>query len=372
MLVGAAPACGGGTVRRRLGFALVALLAGLAVLEGVARTLPEDAVQARGIVMPPHATRAWTLQTPEGPRPLYRATADGLRRPADAGDRGAPLVLTTGDSSIFGDGIDDGETLHDRIQQGLLAVGLPARGATLAVPGYSTEQTLAVLDDVGWDMAPRALVVGNLWSDSNTERLRDRDLLAASSSLPGRAELFLARTAAFRQLRARINAARGLPARRKVTWPVLAARGMRRVPLGDYAHNLAAILGEARRRGVGVVVLALANDEMLRGSAQAAPWTPYVDVQARTAEAFGVPLVRAVDVFAGTPPTSVLRDNLHPNGSGQRMLAEAVVATLRAAGWPDRLPVPREADAVAIGEDPWDGRERPNERSAVRDVLEAD
>jgi hypothetical protein len=359
-------------MRRRLLFAVVVALVVLGGVEIAARGMPEAASEARGIVMPPHPTRGWTLVTPGGPRPLYRATDDGLRQPADPGDPRAPLVLTTGDSSIFGDGVDDGETLHDRIQQGLVAAGAPARGATLAVPGYSTEQTLAVLGDVGWDMDPRVLVVGNLWSDSNTERLRDRDLLAASSSIPGRSELCFSRSAAFRQLRARINAARGLPARRKVTWPVLGARGMRRVPLADYARNLATMFGEARERGVGVVVLALANDEMLRGNAAAAPWTPYVDVQARTAEAFGVPVVRATQVFAGMAPTSVLRDNLHPNGAGQRHLADAVVAALRDVGWPDRVPVPRDAAAVATGEDPWDGRERPNERSAVRDVLESD
>ena len=71
MLVGAARAGRGGTVRRRLAFALVAVIAGLVAVEGVARTLPEEAAQARGIVMPPHPTRAWTLQTPEGPRGVF-------------------------------------------------------------------------------------------------------------------------------------------------------------------------------------------------------------------------------------------------------------------------------------------------------------
>ncbi len=360
-------------MKRRLLFTLLAVAGALGALETAARTLPRAVQPERGIVMPPHPTRGWTLRTPSDPRRArYRATPDGLRAPKEPGDPDAPLVLTTGDSSIFGDGLEDGETIHDQLQAELSRRGLAGRAATLGVPGYSTEQTGAVLEEAGWKLAPRLLVVANLWSDSNTERLRDRDLLAASSSVAGRAELALTGSALFYELRARINAARGLPATRKVTWPVLGARGLRRVPLRDYAANLARILEGARERGVGVIVLALANENVIRGDREAQPWTPYFAVQAATAEAFGVPLLRAQDAFAGAGPGEVLHDGLHPNASGARRLAEALAAKLAETGWPASVPLPREAAAVAVPEDPWDGRERPRERSAVRDVLETD
>lgn len=363
----------GGTVKKKLVFALVVLLVALGAGEGLARQVPVEKPPARGIVMPAHATRGWTIENAAPGAPShYRATEDGLRAPSNPGPEGAPLVLTTGDSSIFGDGCPDGGTIHDLLQVEFNEAGVAARVATLGVPGYSTEQTLVVLDEVGWDMAPRLLVVGNLWSDSNAERVRDRDLLSASSSLLGRAELLLSDSALFYQVRARINAARGLPARRKVTWPVLGATGLRRVPLADYAQNLAAIMDGARERGVGVVVLQLANTEILQGTPGEHPWTPYFDVQTRTAEAFGVPLVRAKDAYGGRAPSVVLHDSLHPNSVGAGLIAKALSGAVLDAGFPATVPVPREAKAVATGPDGWDGRERANERSAVRDAMESD
>jgi len=358
-------------LKKKLLFAVVVLFLVLGGAELVARRLPSEPVPPRGIVMPPHPTRGWTLAEPTISMKLYHATADGLRRPADEGPEGAPLVLTTGDSSIFGDGHPDGLTIHDQLHAKLNA-SVPSRVATLGVPGYSTEQTRVVLDEVGWDLSPRLLVVGNVWSDSNTERLRDRDLLDAASSIFGRAELLLSDSALFYQVRARINAARGLPARRKVTWPVLGATGLRRVPLADYAGNLAAILNGAAGRGVGVVVLALTNEVKLNGAQGQQPWDPYFDVQRRAAEAHGVPIVDATRVLAGSTPSSVLHDNLHPNQAGAERIAAALATAILDAGWPGATPVPGEAAPVSTGADTWDGREKPNDRSAVRDALEAD
>jgi hypothetical protein len=121
-----------------------------------------------------------------------------------------------------------------------------------------------------------------------------------------------------------------------------------------------------------VIVLALANESVIRGEREAQPWAPYFAAQEATAEAFGVPLVRAREVFAGSGPGEVLHDGLHPNASGARRLAEALAGKLVETGWPASVPVPRAARAVEVLDDAWDGRGRPQERSAVRDVLETD
>jgi hypothetical protein len=362
------------TRARRVAFALLPLLFVLGTWEALARRSPALGPPEMGIVMPAHPTRGWTLRTPSSADPLYRADADGLRVSAAPGDPAAPLILTTGDSSIFGDGLPDGDTLHDRLQASLEAAGAPARVRTLGVPGYSTIQTRVVLDEVGWDLGPRLLIIGNLWSDSTLERLRDADLLRAARSPLGRAEFWLSHSALFVQLRARLNAARGLPATRKVTWPTPGATGVRRVPIADYAGHLAALLMAARERGVGVIVLALANDQTLLpgGDRRAGPWSPYFDVQARTAAAFGVPVVRAVDALAGKQPNEVLRDNLHPNEAGAALIADALAAAVLAAGWPSAVPVPATgATAVAPPVDDWEGREKFNSRSVVEHALES-
>ncbi len=354
-------------------FALVALGLLLGLAESAARLLPVPKAPPRGIVMPAHPTRGWTLENAAPGAPShYRATADGLRAPSQPGPDGAPLVLTTGDSSIFGDGCPDGGTIHDLLQAEFNAREVPARVATLAVPGYSTEQTRVVLDEVGWDMEPRLLVVADLWSDSNAEGVRDRELLDAAASVAGRTELLLARSALFFQVRAGLNAARGLPARRKVTWPVLGATGLRRVPLDDYAQNLATILHGARSRGVGVVVLQLANAAILGNTPGEQLWTPYFDVQTRTAEAFGVPVVRAKDAYGGRAASAVLHDGLHPSPAGARLLAVALVGAILDAGWPATVPVPEQGAAVSTGPDRWDQQPLTRPRSAIRDAMESD
>ena len=362
-------------MRRRL----VALGVGLALLlgaEGVARLFPDPSPPVRGIVLRSHPTRIWTLgEAPEEPgRPLnYRLTAEGNRRPAVLAPAGTPLVLTTGDSSIFGDGLRDGQTFHDVLQASLSARGVPARVETLAVPGHSTLQTRAALDEVGWSMAPTLLVVGNLWSDSNLDAFRDADLLAAVGGATGRAEGILVKSMFFRQLRRGLNQATGKPSSRKIAWPTPGAVGVRRVPIADYVANLEAIFDEAGRRGVGVVVLALANAPMVRdGLTSSQEWSPYVEAQAAVAAAHGVPRVDALVVYrqSGQGVRALFQDELHPSAAATRMLGEAAAGAILEAGWPAHAPMPRSSAPLTPPFDPFDGKGVLGEKSVQLDVLD--
>ena len=362
-------------LRRRL----LAVAVGLTLLlgaEGVARCFPDPSPPVRGIVLRPHPTRIWTLgEPPEEPGhpPNYLLTSQGNRHPALPAPPGSPLVLTTGDSSIFGDGLRDGQTLHDVLQAGLAARGVPARVETIAVPGHSTLQTRATLDEVGWSMSPTLLVVGNRWSDSNLDAFRDAELLAAVGGAIGRAEGILVKSMFFRQLRRGLNQAMGKPSSRKIAWPTPGATGVRRVPIADYVANLEAMFDEAGRRGVGVVVLGLANAPMVRdGLSSAQEWSPYVQVQAAVAAAHGVPRVDALAVYrqSGLGARALFQDELHPSAAATRFLAEAVAAAILEAGWPTGVPLPRSAAPITPPPDPFDGKGVLGEKSVQLDVLD--
>ena len=198
---------------------ILAALAVLGILEVAARAVPLPP-SGKGIPLRPHPTRIWTL-VPEAEAPSLgvRVSSEGLRLPAVEGPPEAPLILTLGDSSIFGDGVRDGETIHDTLASGLERHGCPTRVRTLAVPGYSTFQTRVVLDEIGWAMDPALVVVGNLWSDSKFEVMQDDDLAASLRRPAARVEWMLGRSALFMRLRAWINVALGRPPTRIVAWP---------------------------------------------------------------------------------------------------------------------------------------------------------
>jgi hypothetical protein len=360
--------------KRLLALAFAAMV--LLFLEGLARLVPEPVPEARGIVLVPHPTRGWTLAPPQGgldARGPYQLDDDGMRLPARPGPADAPRVLTTGDSSIFGDGLSDGEALHDALARELDHAGISADVATVAVPGYSTLQTAAVLDELGWAREPALLVIGNLWSDGNLDVFRDADLLAALSSPWARAERILGNSALFRQLRRVLNLALGRSAFTRVTWPRPGMAGVRRVPLADYAKALDTLLAEARERGVGALVLGLADREMIeRGLEDDHLFAPYVAAQRAVAGSRGVPWVEGGAAYRASarPWDELLRgDGLHPTRAGIGELARAVADRLAAEGWPGNRLIPGEAASLDLPDDPRATGHNPVQHSVQLDIL---
>ncbi len=344
---------------RRPLFALATAVLALASLELVARLVPVPTAPAFGIAMVADYHRIWRLDTPAAPRrgpPLYRVDADGLRVGRWQGPESAPLVLTIGDSSIFGQDVADGDTIHDRVGSELQARGVDARTGTLAVPGYSSTQAIATLDRVGWAKQPKLLVLAQLWSDAKLDVMRDEDLVAALHSPLGEAEWLLTESALFVQLRRGVNAALRRSATRRVSWPVSGQLGVRRVPLAQYRDNLRAIVDEARRRDVGVVFLALANEDVLRrGHVPEASWTPYFEVFYAAAAHAGAPLVKATEAFAAVDVRRPLGDGIHPNRDGAWAIGRAVAGALVDAGWPAQPLIPEEIPAFDVPKDDFDG-----------------
>ena len=322
-----------------------------------------------GKALTPDPRRLWRLAS--GGQQDVRVDADGFRQVKKPGPADAPLVLTVGDSSIFGHGVNDGFTIHEALGARLAERGKPARVRSLAVPGYSTMQTLEVMDELGWSLAPTVLVIGNLWSDSTLDIVRDADLYRQLRMPTARIELQLSRLALFRVVKRAVNTSRGLPAERVISWPQPGDLGVRRVPLADYARNLETLLDEARERKIGVVFLGLCAEMMVRRGRQTTdPSFVYVDAQYRVAKAHGVPYVDALKVLGGSGQDSgtLFSDDLHPNNAGSTLLGEALADELYAYGWPKRVPIPVSAPPLHAAADSRDGATRA-EKSSVAGAL---
>lgn len=360
--------------RRTRAFRLLAGLGLLFVLEVASRLyLQYSAGDAR--MLEPDPRRLWRLSSAHRSEMGFQVDADGFRAVKSPGPEGAPLVLTVGDSSIFGDGVADGLTIHEQLAASLTASGAAAQGRTLAVPGYTTIQTRVVMDDVGWDLKPKVLVIGNLWSDSTLDVIRDADLYRQFASPTARVEIVLSKLSLFRVVKRTVNTARGKPAERVISWPQPGDTGVRRVPLADYAANLEALMDGARERGIGVVVLALSSANMVRGGRlESDSGYPYMDAQYRVAQARNVPYVDGMRVFqrSGLNTSALFGDDLHPSDQGAGLLARAIAGALDESGWPGRVPVPLAAPPIGVSVDTWDGRGPPSGGSLAGALANGD
>jgi len=347
---------------RRVGFALAPLVALALLAECTARALwdPLDAMEmpdvSEGTVMAPHPTRIWGLRPGSELEQFGALTPiddDGLR---SAPDTGAPLrVLTLGDSSIFGHALAHDDTLHAKIGAALAARGVRADVFCGGIPGYTTEQTLRLLDEVGWALQPDLLVVGNLWSDNSYDTFVDRVWLDTLDHRGARFEGTLRFSRAYAWARHTLNPPPPPPEAGsehvRVSWvrdPY--ETGRRRVPVNEYVENLEAILDAARARGVGALILAPANIHRLEGAAfpggRKAGWDIYFQANAAVAERRGAPRIDAVEVLhaAGLTEREAFVDSMHPTGRGNGLYAEAIAEALSAAGWPAERLLPAAAE----------------------------
>lgn len=327
-------------------FSLAALGAELA-----ARTVDLDGPRWRsearaGVIMVGHPTRLWGMAPGLRDNAGAKATISesGLRAPLPEGPRSPDTerVMVLGDSTFFGHGVEDDETLPMQ-----LAVALRSRGTVVepingAIPGYSTEQSMLLLQEQGWDLEPSLLIIGSLWSDNNVDGFRDADLLRTAAVHNHSA---LGRSAFYKLLVAWIDTMRPESQARMVSWTTTSdwpESGSRRVPLARYVENLDRIVRDARDRGIGAAFIAPANDGMVsRRFRGTAGWDPYFDAQAKVAAWHGLPVIRILETFQGVADAGggdLFLDEMHPTALGHRLLGDAVADGLIAAGWPeDRL-----------------------------------
>ncbi len=337
---------------RRAAFASAPLVGVALLAEGIARLVPPAPPEAGelAVLLSPHPTRIWGLTpgTFQEAGVAVQIGDDGLRavRPNPGGLR----VLTLGDSSIYGYGLPRAQTLHAALGRALAALGEPAEVRCGAVPGYSTEQALQLLEDQGWALEPEVLVVGTLWSDTNVDHFQDRIWMAAQREGEAAVERGLARSAAFRWLRRWLTpqSAWYLP----VGWirdPTIT--GQRRVPLADYRANLARLVRGGEAHGARSVLLAPANrirmDDLRRKSPARHGWADWFEAMGAVAEDLDVPLVDVRDVLqaAGLTNDQAFLDDMHPTGPANAAIAAALAQAIRPPGSPGSAPPPGSGSA---------------------------
>ena len=316
-----------------------ALLAAELVARSLAPQLPSW-TRDETVVLTGHPTRLWGL----GPGVQLNAGEDatigdhGLRgafpelpRPADR-----ERILVLGDSSFFGHGVPDDETLAVHLANGLSRRGVALDTVNGAVPGYSLAQSTILMDELGWSLEPTLVVVANLWSDNTWDAFADEDLLATRSLATHNP---LVHSAAFRLLATFLAAGAGervVMVRARDSWP---SDTVRRVPPQRYGELLDALVREAAAREIGVALLSPTNRDLVEPDPGApSPSDVYREVQRRVAEHHDLPLADVTPPFQGVARAHAVDqlfvDALHPSGAGQRIMADTLATTLKRAGWP--------------------------------------
>jgi len=360
--------------RRKTVMAVVMVALVLALCEVGARIAgPQSPVlkgHEGGSLLTGHPTRLWTMAP--GVQRNAGATATvgalGLRGDVPQGVRGEEeRVMVVGDSTFFGHGVKDDETLSVQLGQRLTAAGVDAAVINGAMLGYSTEQTRVWLDEEGWSLEPTLLLVGNLWSDNNWDLFRDKDLVrtAAHYRLSPWARSHFVRLVA-----GAIDRMRGGTGARLITWTQRSewpAERVRRVDIERYAQNLDHFVRSAAARGTGVAFIAPVNRDMLRKRrpGERFSWGVYFEAMRAVAAHHGVPVIDAAPAMealvhgaeqAGSvdPMAAAFIDKMHPTAEANRRVSGLVWDALREAGWPQTRLVGRAETAVSTESLPTD------------------
>ena len=308
---------------------MVPLAAAVLVLELGLRATTDLPLQG-GDWLPPHPTRLWQLPEGQYANDGSPALVDehGLRVVDLDGD---PLrVLTLGDSSIFGHGLPSEQTLHASLERALEERGVQADVLCGGVPGYSTEQSLELLEELGEELQPDLLVLGGLWSDYQQESFHDREFIASARSPVASARRFLVRKVALVSWleSQRAGGQTSMP----VTWvqepnQVLDSR----VPVEHYRENQQRLADWASARGAAVATLAPCHRKRIGGGNH--PFEAWVEALEQNPGAIAHVDACSELRAAGLEGDAAFLDELHPTGASNAAYGEALARELVAAGW---------------------------------------
>ncbi len=243
-------------------------------------------------------------------------------------------IIIVGDSSVYGHGVGNNETFS-----ALMDDSLPAdvEVLNLGVPGYSTEQTINLMEMRGWDLSPDLLIIGNMWSDNNFDSFVDRQLIsdrtAFKDSPAAPISRLLQNSALYRWMDWYIRLAPRAADVQKIGWMLgQAPAGVhRRVNVNDYAENLQTLSNRAQGMGADVLFLGLSNTVDVGADTDGAiAWPLYREVMQDSAQRAGAPYVDVTGHFieSGKGWQSLFLDEMHPSAEGHKAIAEALLTAV--------------------------------------------
>ncbi|MDP3937811.1 MAG: SGNH/GDSL hydrolase family protein [Deltaproteobacteria bacterium] len=210
----------------------------------------------------------------EGETRTYRVhvNALGFRGDEIAPEKkfGALRVVCLGDSIIFGDKLDGGDTISVRMAE-ILAARSPGRPVELinaGVPGYSSRQGLALWRQRIGILKPDVVIIAFGFNDRWPSNVEDSESFAPDIPVVGALIGALRSTETYRALRALILGARRRlePAREKSAGAKITGT---RVPIADTERNIQALVREVHAAGAIPVVVHTARGEAVVGEALA-------------------------------------------------------------------------------------------------------
>jgi lysophospholipase L1-like esterase len=273
----------------------------------------------------------------KGPRDghSFRVTtnADGLRTALPkARTPGVTRVALMGDSTVFGWGVDDGETVSDGLQAALDASAgtpdAPVEVLNAGQPGYSTTQVAWFFDEVVAGYRPERVVVFIPMHDFNRVLVSDREMLDGGATTAARLRVLLASESRIYQLL------------RQSMWPltdkpsilpdeVTSEPRVERVSDAERARGFDAMRAKLAEWGGELLVGFLPFHADLVGAGGdrlGMPWAVAYDA------ANGVPLVDVRGCCGPDGGALVLPDDYgHLAPEGNRRVGEAIAPILRAS-----------------------------------------
>jgi len=247
---------------------------------------------------------------------------------------GVHRVLVIGDSTVYGHGVAQDATFVSLLNESL---GPTIQVINLGVPGYSTEQSINLLNLRGWSLKPDLLLVASLWSDNNFDAFIDKELLSERSAFAQSSAAGISRTlqhsALYRWLDWHLRLGPKAEAVNTVGWMLgrQPTGGFRRVPVNDYGTNLQRLSDLAASNGAQTAFIALANSVDLGAPSEGAvAWPLYRQVMADVALRNGAPVLDVQSVFeaSGSPWKELFLDEMHPTERGHALIAEATKGML--------------------------------------------
>ena len=216
-----------------------------------------------------------------------RSNSSGFRtKEFHARTAGVKRIVTLGDSSTFGWGVDPLYTYQELLEWRLRGDGPATEVLNLGIPGYTSRHGRGVMDHYGLALDPDVFILSFGANDGRWVLQWTDDMLSLDDTWRGTVRFALLRVASFRFLRrmiftwfdpferSREGAAEGSP-----------RQLVQAVPRDAYIDNLRTMIAQARASGAGAVLLSVCAPQ------------EYTNAMREVARSEGVPMVDALELF---------------------------------------------------------------------------